>query len=190
MKTAAMEISSDPLRTACAKPRKPGRSITEEPKKLRFWRLFLLAAASFAFDQAAKGLVVMRLRPGESQEIVAGFLNIVHLGNQNAALGALSQLGPGPRLFLFFILPVGLMAGMALALRQVKRANRALELGLGLLFGGALGNLFDRLTRGSVVDFIDLHWGAWQSPTFNIADISIGLGILCLLSILRPQPVP
>ena len=148
-----------------------------------------MAAATFACDQAAKGLVVMRLRPEESQEIVVGLLNIVRLGNENAALGALSQAGPGLRLFFLLILPMGLMAGMALGLRHLKRVDRALELGLGLLFGGALGNLFDRLMRGSVVDFIDLHWGAWHAPTFNIADLSICLGIVYLLSVVLTPPV-
>lgn len=167
------------------------QSITEAPKKLRFWRLFLVAAASFAIDQATKSLVVMKLRLGESQEIVAGHFNVARLGNENAALGALSQAGPGLRLLIFLILPMVLMAGMALGLRHLKRVDRILELGLGLLFGGALGNLFDRLTRGSVVDFIDLHWKASQAPTFNIADLSIGLGIVfLLLSIVRPPSVP
>jgi len=123
----------------------------------------------------------MRLRPGESQEIVAGLLNIVRLGNENAALGALSQAGEQLRFFLLLILPIGLIVGMALGLRRLKRVDLALELGLGLLFGGALSNLIDRLTRGSVVDFIGLHWGARHPPTFNIADLSICLGIVCLL---------
>ena len=140
-----------------------------------------MTAVTFACDQAAKGLVVMKLRPGESQEIVADLLNIVRIGNENAALGALSQAGPGLRLFLLLILPMGLIAGMVLGLRHLKRVDRTLELGLALLFGGALGNLFDRLTRGSVVDFIDLHWGAWHAPTFNIADLGICLGIVCLV---------
>lgn len=157
------------------------RYIIEPPKKLRFWRLFFIAGAAFACDQVAKGLVVMGLRPGESQEIVAGLLNVVRLGNENAALGALSQAGEGLRLFFLLILPMGLIAGMALGLRHLKRVDPAMELGLGLLFGGALGNLLDRLTRGSVVDFIDLHWGASHAPTFNIADLSICLGIVALL---------
>jgi signal peptidase II len=140
-----------------------------------------MAAATFTCDQAAKGLVVMRLRPGESQEIVAGFLNIVRLGNENAALGALSQAGAGVRLFLFVILPIVLMAGMALGLRWLKGVDRAQELGLALLLGGALGNLFDRVVRGSVVDFIDFHWGTRHAPTFNIADVAICLGIAFLL---------
>lgn len=139
-----------------------------------------MAAATFACDQAAKSLVVMRLRPGESQEIVAGLFNIVRLGNENAALGALSQARSGVRLFLLLILPMGLIAGMALGLRYLKRVNRVQELGVALLFGGALGNLFDRLARGSVVDFIDFHWGAWQGPVFNVADAAIGLGVALL----------
>jgi signal peptidase II len=154
--------------------------IIEAPIKNRFSRFFFVAAATFACDQAAKTLVVMRLRPEESQEIVTGFLNVVRLGNEYAALGALSQAGAGVRLFLFLILPLVLMAGMALGLRYLKRVNRAQELGLALLFGGALGNLFDRLMRGSVVDFIDFRWGTRHAPTFNIADVAICLGIVFL----------
>lgn len=56
------------------------------------------------------------------------------------------------------------------------------DIGYGLIIGGAIGNMFDRLYMGGVIDFIDLHWGAWHWPTFNIADTAICIGFICILS--------
>jgi signal peptidase II len=69
----------------------------------------------------------------------------------------------------------GLLSWAALSLAPLERV------GLSLMAGGAIGNAFDRWRQGAVTDFLDVHWGTWHFPTFNMADVAITCGVLCLL---------
>ena len=149
----------------------------------RRWFL-LLALAVFGADQLSKKLVLEQMLPGETHTVIPGLFALTYLRNRGAAFGLLADFDSG------WILG-GLIALSALALALVGRwlwhgpATAASGGGLALILGGALGNLFDRLREGSVVDFLDFHLGPYHWPAFNLADaaIVVGAGILLYASL-------
>lgn len=133
----------------------------------------LLAASVVAVDLAAKALARHFLVPGGSVDLLPG----VSLGlsyNSGMAFGLLQ----GKR-WLLLVGGAVIAAGLVFWLRR-ERSGQS-RVGLSLILGGALGNVIDRLARGAVTDFIDLHAFGLQWPTFNIADTALTLGVLALL---------
>ncbi|MFQ5724144.1 MAG: signal peptidase II [Terriglobia bacterium] len=146
----------------------------------------LLALAVFLLDQASKALVARTLAAGELRRVLPGFFNLTHTRNPGAAFGLLSNSDSpwaGAFLILFSV------AALALVWSLLWRGPARLAgVGLGLILGGALGNLFDRLRAGSVVDFLDFHVGGYHWPAFNLADSAIVVGAAALLAeILRSR---
>jgi signal peptidase II len=129
---------------------------------------FVLAA-----DQAAKALVRHGIDAGESERVVPG-IRLVHVTNEGVAFGALAGSG-----VVIVIVGVALVALVIWFLRQAHRP--LMWLPTGLLLGGALGNLLDRVRAGEVTDFVKLP--AW--PAFNLADTAITFGVVALLLVLE-----
>ena len=110
---------------------------------------------------------------------VLPFLNFALTYNSGAAFSFLSSAGGWQRWF-FVVISIVVSAIIVHWLRGAPRGEVRLPMALALVLGGALGNLWDRLALGAVVDFIDLHYHGWHWPTFNIADSAIAVGA-CLL---------
>jgi signal peptidase II len=150
----------------------------------------MLAAALFLLDQGSKWLVAGSLRLGEVRSIIPGIFSLTHLRNRGAAFGLFADSGsPAVRaaLIAFSVAALGLV--LYLLWRGVSA--RATGWGLGLILGGALGNLVDRLRSGSVVDFLDFHLGGYHWPAFNLADSAVVVGaLLLMIEVLRPHPAP
>jgi signal peptidase II len=147
------------------------------------WPLFLgLAALVVVADQVTKAWLTSFLDPGESVSIVGDWVRLVHGQNNGALFGLFRESAP-----LFAVVSVGVIA---LIVGYHARSGRSVYLSvtLGLLLGGALGNLIDRFRLGYVVDFVDLGIGSFRWYTFNVADaaISVSLVMLVLLAI-RPS---
>jgi signal peptidase II len=142
------------------------------------WML-VVAVAATALDQVTKALVVNSIAMGEREEVLP-FLDLVHVKNEGVAFGFLGGAGSGIVLAVTF-------AALALVLGwfAFNRARPYAWLAVGMLAGGAIGNLIDRLLRDGVVDFIDFP--AW--PSFNVADIAItlGAGALVLVALTAPS---
>ena len=133
-----------------------------------------------AVDQASKVWAVRNLPLFELREVVPGFFGLVHVRNTGVAFSLLSNLDPRwvhPLLILATVLAMGAV----LAYIAYLPCRGAAPVGLGLILGGAIGNLIDRARLGYVVDFIDLHWRGHHWPTFNVADIGISVGIALLV---------
>lgn len=139
----------------------------------------LLAAAVIALDAWTKHLASTRLDMFRPLEILP-WLNLVLAHNTGAAFSFLSEAGGWQRWF-FTVLAMGVTVFLLAWLFRLKRGEWHLGLALGLLIGGALGNLIDRVRLGYVVDFIDVHWAGWHWPAFNVADSAITCGIIILL---------
>ena len=152
--------------------------MTDTPSRERArWPLFLsIAATVFVVDQLTKALLVSLL-PAEGQRL-AVIGDLVRLVNSHNS-GALFGLFQGQAL-LFGLVSVGVV-GMIAWYHGSSGRNTALSVALGLLLGGALGNLLDRLRLGYVVDFVDAGIGDLRFYTFNVADASISCAILLLL---------
>ena len=149
-----------------------------------YW--LLLSGVVLLLDQVTKLWVSAELALYQSIEVTS-FFNIRLAHNTGAAFSMLSEAGGWQRWF-FTVLAV-LVCGLLLWwLVRLERGMRATAAGYALIIGGALGNVWDRVCYGYVVDFLDFHWAGWHYPTFNIADAAITLGAtLLLLDVLRAQ---
>ena len=134
----------------------------------------LTALFTVALDQASKAIVVATVEPGDAITMIPRVLWITHSTNTGAAFGLLR--GSGQIVFLAALVVVVVMLAWFFYTREHMGAWSFF--GLGLIIGGAVGNLADRVFRGKVVDFFDLHW--W--PVFNVADIAIVAGVIIVLA--------
>jgi signal peptidase II len=133
-----------------------------------------------AVDQASKVWAVRNLPLFELREIVPGFFGLVHVRNTGVAFSLLSNLDPR-WVHPLLILATMLAMGAVLAYIAFLPCRGAAPVGLGLILGGAIGNLIDRARLGYVVDFLDLYWHNHHWPTFNVADVGITVGVALLL---------
>jgi signal peptidase II len=133
--------------------------------------------AVIALDQAVKAIVRSSIEPGGTEELLP-FLKLVNVRNTGVAFSMFS--GGGTLLVVFAVIATIALLGFFFA-----HAERPLAwLPTGLLLGGAIGNLIDRMREGAVTDFVKLP--GW--PAFNVADIAITLGVLALLYVLEGPP--
>ncbi|KXU35927.1 signal peptidase II [Cephaloticoccus primus] len=151
-------------------------------QRISAYRLLLvLAVGTFALDQATKWWIIAQMPlgsygPDYSIAIIPGFFHLVHVGNTGAAWSILS----GKSTLLAGVALVSLGAIYFFRLSLGLRARRA-QLAFGLLCGGIVGNLVDRLQHGHVIDFLDFHFGSYIYPTFNVADSAICIGVILYL---------
>jgi signal peptidase II len=143
-------------------------------------KLFLpLAAGVLVLDQVSKAVVSATLKMYEIRPVIQGFFNLTRVHNTGAAFGLLaaSALRTG------FFLAVSLVAmGVVLWMLYRLPPGQKVELvALSLILGGALGNVFDRVRLGEVVDFIDVYYRSYHWPAFNVADSAISIGVILLL---------
>lgn len=152
------------------------------PSRGAGWRALAATAVTVvALDQIAKAVVRSAVEPGERVEVLP-FLDLVHVLNQGVAFGFLGEESKG------LVLAVTLVALAAVVGWFATEPRRPWAwLAIGMLAGGAIGNLVDRVREDAVTDFIDLP--AW--PSFNLADVAITLGaVLLVLAALAPDGDP
>lgn len=125
-------------------------------------------------DQFVKFMVVKNLAIGASVTVINKFFSIYHIGNTGAAWSILD----GQRVLFIIITSV---ACVAIAYFLVKSKNKLLKLSLSLIFAGAVGNLIDRVLKGSVTDFLRFDFGSYMFPVFNVADMSVVIGSALLM---------
>lgn len=143
------------------------------------WPWFLLAGLVVLLDQYTKGLASSELAYARPVEIFSWF-NLTLQHNTGAAFSFLSDAGGWQRWF-FTVIAAVISIGLVVWLSLAERGQWLLGLSLALILGGAIGNLWDRVLLGYVVDFISVHYGGWYFPAFNIADSAITLGAGCML---------
>lgn len=144
----------------------------------RRWLFWVTAAVALAADLVTKALLWQQPGPGaEPTVVIPGLLRIIpHPGNTQGALG----LGPDSPYFYIVVAVIGLGAVLYILLTSPPD-DATTAAGLGLLAGGALGNLYDRAVLHRVRDFIDLHVGEFHWHTFNVADAAICVGFALVL---------
>jgi len=144
----------------------------------RWPRWLWLSAAIAAADLATKAWVSSVFRAGDVH-VVTPFLNLVLWHNPGAAFSFLAGAGGWQR--WFFVGVTVAVSAVLLAMLRRSGGNRLLAAALALVLGGAAGNLWDRLTLGHVVDFIQLHAAGYYWPAFNVADSAITVGVALIL---------
>ena len=137
----------------------------------------MIAIVVVIFDQLSKYLMTHLLHLSETINIFTGF-SLVLRHNTGAAFSFLAAAGGWQRWF-FVLLAVIISAVIVVWLGRLKSKDCLEALGLSLILGGALGNLWDRLVHGYVIDFILLYYKQWEYPAFNIADSAITVGVIC-----------
>lgn len=139
----------------------------------------VLALLVILLDQSTKHLAETYLVYAEPQAVLPSF-NLTLLYNRGAAFSFLNEAGGWQR---WFFVAVSLLASLALLiwLHRLRDHQWRLALALSLVLGGAVGNLIDRLWLGHVVDFIQVYYGDWYFPAFNIADSAITVGAVLLV---------
>ncbi len=153
----------------------------------RRWAAWLLVSlAVILADQLSKLAILAAFRPGEFK-VLTSFFTLVLSFNTGAAFSFLAGASGWQR-WLFAAIAAGATALIVWLLR--RGGDRWYCLGLALILGGALGNLWDRLTVGAVVDFLLFHWRDWYYPAFNVADsaITAGAALLILDSFRQRRP--
>ena len=141
-------------------------------------KLYLISLFVFLLDILSKNFIQKKIIYGEQVEITS-FLSLVHFQNTGAAFSFLSDQGGWQR---YFLIAISLLAVLYIPwlINQYKK-NILIVIGLLLILGGAIGNLYDRISYGYVIDFIYLHIAEFYWPAFNVADSAISLGVLFFL---------
>jgi signal peptidase II len=139
-------------------------------------------------DQAAKWLALRRLPPGVPVTVIDGVFSLTLVMNPGLAFGMLGTVPDGWR-WVVALLSIAALAVLAtLASRLLPEGGVVAAIAIGMIFGGAAGNLIDRGRFGAVVDFLDFYWRGWHWPAFNVADsaISVGVALLALRMLTLP----
>ncbi len=139
-----------------------------------------LAFLSLGLDQASKIAIDKTFQLYESIAILPSFFNLTYVHNTGAAFSFLSEAGGWQRWF-FAALAIIMSVIMTIWLTKLKENETLLAGALSLILGGAIGNLIDRLFYGYVIDFLDVYYGTYHWPAFNIADSAITIGVALML---------
>ena len=141
-------------------------------------KLYLISLSIFLLDILTKNYIQNTIMYGDQVEITS-FLSFVHFQNPGAAFSFLSDQGGWQR---YFLIVISLLAVIYIPwlINQYKK-NMLIVIGLLLILGGAIGNLYDRISYGYVIDFIYFHIAEFYWPAFNVADSAISIGVLLFL---------
>lgn len=148
-------------------------------RKFPMLKWLWLALLSLGLDQASKIAIDKTFQLYESIAIVP-FFNFTYVHNTGAAFSFLSEAGGWQRWF-FAALAIIMSTIMTIWLTRLKENETLLAVALSLILGGAIGNLVDRLAYGYVIDFLDVYYGTYHWPAFNIADSAITIGVALML---------
>ena len=153
----------------------PGTAVAVRRTGAHWVTFFGIAATVWILDQLSKAWLVGQLSPGESMNVVGDWVRLVFSQNSGALFGLFRD-----NAVIFGIVSLAVI-GLIVAYHGRAGRSAYLSVALGLLLGGALGNVTDRLRLGYVVDFVDIGIGSFRWYTFNVADAAISLAIVMLI---------
>jgi signal peptidase II len=148
----------------------------------------VLVVITLIADRWSKAWIQHRFDLNESTSIIDGFFNITYVRNTGVAFGIFSSVSsPAKSLLLSIFTAFAAVVVITYSVRSSAQ-NRLLQVALALILGGALGNLYDRLAYGYVVDFLEFYVGTYHWPSFNVADSAISIGVALLaIEIIRNE---
>jgi len=147
----------------------------------KYWSLALPFLGVLFLDILTKEYVITHFPLFYSRSVIPGFFNLVHIQNKGVAFGILGGSAPIWRDILLLLFPIVAMSCILIFALCYPQQKIGILLSLGGILGGALGNLIDRLRFRAVVDFLDIYWGNYHWPAFNVADSAITIGVLFLV---------
>lgn len=137
---------------------------------------YILSLLIIFIDQWTKWLIVKYMEIGEQITIIENFLYITSHRNKGAAWGILQG-----QMWFFYIVTVIVIVAIIYYMQKYGKSKRSLQISLGLMLGGAIGNFIDRVFRHEVVDFIDTFIFTYDFPIFNVADSALVIGVILLM---------
>lgn len=155
----------------------------------RYILLITTSSAVVTLDQLSKYFIQKIIHLHESITVIDDFFSLTYIRNKGAAFGLLSDKGDGFRFIFFFITSVIALVILWYLFIKPYKSDRATQISISLVSGGAIGNLIDRIRLGEVVDFLDFYIGNYHWPAFNLADsaITIGIVIFFLFNLIRKR---
>jgi signal peptidase II len=153
---------------------------------------FLIALAVVLLDRAAKSAVAKNISLHESIQVIPNFFRLTHVENRGAAFGLFAESPSEWKIAVLVLFSIVALVIVSALLWRNSHSISSTGVGLALILGGALGNLWDRLVSGRVVDFLLFYIGRYQWPAFNVADsaIVIGAGLLVVEILFAKSPTP
>jgi len=151
-----------------------------------------IIATIFVLDRVTKVWVERAVGLFDTIPVIPEVFNIVHTKNRGAAFGLFNDAPSEWRTLFLVVVSLGILGMIGQMLWQAtrERSTAALRLALALVFGGAIGNLWDRILKGEVTDFLQVFLGSYEWPSFNVADSAISVGAVLLavdmLRVARP----
>lgn len=156
----------------------------------KYIRLVGVAGIIVAVDQITKALILKSMPLYHSVTVIPGFFNLIHIQNPGGAFGFLANQSSGLRTIVFLFissLAVGLVFWFY---KTTPKTHPWLATAFAMIFGGAIGNLIDRIRFGKVIDFLDFYLGDLHWHAFNIADSAISIGIAVFIFHLLFKKLP
>ena len=147
-----------------------------------------LVILTLCLDRWTKSLIQNRFSLNESVSVIDGLFNITYVQNTGVAFGIFSSISsPSKSILLSLFTIVAAIVVVIYSVRSPVR-NRLLQIALGFILGGALGNLYDRIHFGYVIDFLEFYFRSYHWPSFNVADSAISTGVVLLgIEIIRNE---
>lgn len=156
----------------------------------KYTKLVIVAGLIVLADQVSKAFILKYIPLHNSIPVIAGFFDLTHIQNPGGAFGLMADMSAAVRKFVFLFIS-SLAVGLIFYLfNKTPRTHPFLGTGFALIFGGAIGNMIDRVRFGIVVDFLDVYLGDLHWPAFNIADSAITVGILIFIFHLLFKKMP
>jgi signal peptidase II len=157
-----------------------GGSSDTAPWRVRHLEIWL-PIIIVTLDQLTKFLVRATVPLYSTVTVIPGFMNITHVLNTGAAFGILNTSDFPFKTVVIAVIATAALMGVGMYAASLSHHQFLARAGLALIIGGAAGNLIDRITAGSVVDFVDVYWGAYHFWAFNVADSAISVGVTIMI---------
>ena len=156
----------------------------------KYLRFSIIGFGVVLLDQVTKILVMHYMPLHDSITIIPGFFSLTHVHNPGGAFGFMAQNSSPLRHWLFLLAAIFALGMILYFYHQTPRSHPFFGFALALIFGGAIGNLIDRLRFGEVIDFLDVYVGYLHWPTFNVADSAVTVGVIIFLSHVITKKMP
>ena len=158
--------------------------------KKKYFNFVCVAGLMIILDQLTKEMIQYNLPLYNNIVVIPGFFNITHIHNPGGAFGFLASQNSIFRDMFFIMFSILALCVLLYLFQKTPKTYPVLSLGFAFIFGGAAGNLIDRIRFGKVVDFIDLYIGDMHWPAFNIADSGITVGIFIFIYYMLFKELP
>ncbi len=146
----------------------------------RFTILAVVSLTIIALDQVTKSYVVSKMYLHQSIPIIPDYFSLTYIRNPGAAFGILASSSSGFRMVFFLMTSIFALGLLITIFVRLEPSDWWGQLTIASIFGGAIGNLIDRLQFGEVVDFLDFYISGYHWPAFNVADMAISIGVCSL----------